>query len=171
LFIRCYPGGARPRAPTTLAAAAASLPLEVIVTSPLCRAIDTAILGLAPHIDRGVAIIACEECREQFGQNLPDRRRATAALRADYPHIDFAAITEEDALFTPEREALEALVLRADAFLESLLARPEQHIAVTTHSSFLAALCNAALDTSAAPNISSWFDNAEMRVLLLERVQ
>ena len=150
--------------------AAAELPVELIVVSPLCRAIDTAVLGLAPHISCGVPVISCEDCREQLGQNLPDKRRAVAVLRAEYPAIDFNGLSsDDDALFTPVREPLEALGTRADRFLEFVIGRPEQHIAVATHSSFLAALCNVALDTSAAPEMDAWFENAEIRLLRLER--
>jgi broad specificity phosphatase PhoE len=188
----------REQALSELRSAAESLPLELVVVSPLTRAIETALLGLAPHLEvdddqlplpppqqqqqlqgrrRRLRPVAIEQCREQFGQNLPDRRRTTAELRAEFPTVDFAAhaMAEEDELFTPERETLEALALRADAFLEVLSRRPERHIAVVTHSSFLAALCNSALDTrgascvSPAPALGSWFANAEMRLVRLVR--
>lgn len=149
--------------------AAAALPLELIVTSPLSRTLETAHIGLAPHLERGVKCVAVEQCREQFGLNLPDRRRATAALRVEYPQVDFSGLAEEDELFTPEREALEDMSMRADAFLELLMQRPEAHIAVSTHSSFLAALFNVALDVSAAPECGEWFANAEMRLVRLVR--
>ena len=68
------------------------------------------------------------------------------------------------------REELPLISTRADAFLQWLHARPEQRIAVVTHSSFLAALLNAALDSRAQPEVGEWFGNAEMRHVRLARV-
>ena len=48
-------------------------------------------------------------------------------------------------------------------------ARPEQRIAVITHSSFLAALSNVALDSRADLAVGEWFANAEMRHVRLAR--
>jgi broad specificity phosphatase PhoE len=152
-----------------LRASAAALPLELIVVSPLSRAIATALIGLAPHVQRSVPCVAVEACREQLGQNVPDRRRRASEVAADFPQVDLAAIAEDDALFTPTREPLPALAARADAFLEWVAARPEAHVAVVTHSSFLAALCNVALDTAAEPAAGEWFGNAEMRHIRLVR--
>lgn len=152
-----------------LRASAAALPLELIVVSPLSRAIATALAGLSPHLARGVPCVAVEACREQLGQNTPDRRRRASEVAAEFPQVDLTAIAEDDALFTPEREPLAALAARADAFLEWLAGRPEEHVAVVTHSSFLAALCNTALDTAAEPAAAEWFGNAEMRHVRLAR--
>ena len=142
---------------------ATALPIELVIVSPLTRAIETATRGLAPLLRREVPFVAIEDCREQFGGNLPDKRRAVSTVGKEYPQIKWVRTTDADTLFTPERETLEALTRRADRFVEMLLKRPETHIAVVTHSSFLAALLNAALDTTAVPQVSGWFANAEMR--------
>ena len=148
---------------------AAALPVELVVVSPLTRTLDTAMRSLGPLQQRGVPFVAVEECREQFGKNLPDKRRAISAVASEFERVDFSGLraSDADSLFTSERESLEALAARADRFLELLFARPETHIAVVTHSSFLAALLNAALDTSASPAASEWFANAELRELRL----
>jgi broad specificity phosphatase PhoE len=152
---------------------AATLPVEVVVVSPLSRALETATRGLEPLIVRQppVPFICVEECREQFGKNLPDMRRPIAAVAIEYPQVSFETLPQLDAdpLFTPERETLEALTRRADQFLDLMWARPEKHIAVVTHSSFLAALLNAALDVSSAPESAGWFDNAELRSVWVGR--
>lgn len=140
------------------------LPLEAVIVSPLSRAIETALLGLTTHRERGIPFVASEDCREQFGANLPDQRPATAELRRQFGAVDFEGLAATDVLFTPEREPLEALAARANRFLDYLMKRPEQHLGVVTHSSFLAALCNVALDTSGSPGLREWFDNAELRV-------
>ena len=67
------------------------------------------------------------------------------------------------------REELPLISTRADAFLHWLHARPEQRIAVITHSSFLAALSNVALDSRADLTVGEWFANAEMRHVRLAR--
>lgn len=156
----------------TLTSTAAELPVEVVIVSPLTRALQTAVTGLKPLLDRGVPFIVAEGCREQLGQNLPDQRRAVAAVAADFPEADWTVMLQgpdADALFTAEREPLDVLSLRADAFLELCMARPEQHVAVVTHSSFLAALFNTALHLTdeQASTVGAWFANAECRHLVL----
>ena len=243
---------------------AAGVSLDVVIVSPLVRAIETATIGLAAHLERGVPFVVEELCREQLGPNLPDKRRPKDALAAAHPALDFSAMPDgEDTLFMTERpskvervrpgcidrpthpsrlpparaapgqaqgrppasasrlclpppapslltlpprppaaanrqmcsgwpahtdpcsppwrlphpwccsrrrEELPLISTRADAFLQWLHARPEQRIAVVTHSSFLAALLNAALDSRAQPEVGEWFGNAEMRHVRLARM-
>jgi hypothetical protein len=186
-----------------LAPASSALQLDVVLTSPLVRAVETACLGFPAQLEAGVPFLAVELCREQIGQNLCDARRPKAIAAAAFPRVDLSGVAEEDELFTPARESLSALATRAGAsaggvpaaqfddsapctrlvpprarklavasaapppaapeyrtsrcstptgtFLELLRQRPEQTLAVVTHSSFLAALTNAALDARAAP--------------------
>ena len=147
--------------------------LELVIVSPMTRALQTALLGFKAFAERADFPFLClEACRERFGVNLPDKRRSTAAVAAEFPRVDFSMIeTADDSLFSDDvRESSEALSRRADAFLEMLHARPEQHIAVVCHSSFLCALCNAALQTEAAPGMGEWFANAEMRIVHLMKL-
>ena len=144
--------------------AADGLPLELVISSPLTRALETARLAFAAHLARGAPFVAVESCREQIGQNLCDKRQPASLTRPLFPEADMSAIAEADELFTPARETLGALAQRADAFLHEIRRRPEKHIAVVSHSSFFLALFNATLDTARAPELREWFDNGAMRV-------
>ena len=86
---------------------AACVTLDVVIVSPLVRAIETATIGLAAHLERGVPFVVEELCREQLGPNLPDKRRPKHALAAAHPALDFNAVPDgEDALFMTERPSL-----------------------------------------------------------------
>ena len=78
--------------------------LDVVIVSPLVRAIETATVGLAGHLDRGVPFVVEELCREQLGPNLPDKRRPKHVIAAAYPALDFSAMTDdEDTLFMTQQ--------------------------------------------------------------------
>lgn len=101
--------------------------------------------------------LVCELCREHLGVHPCDRRRPLSYYRKAYPALDWSQVEEEEARAPPRvetafhspvrlqdvlwtadtRESDEALALRAGAFLRWLALRPEQHIAVVTHSSWL----------------------------------
>ena len=83
---------------------AAGVTLDVVIVSPLVRAIETATIGLAAHLERGVPFVVEELCREQLGPNLPDKRRPKDALAAAHPALDFSAMPDcEDTLFMTEQ--------------------------------------------------------------------
>jgi len=171
--------------------------LQLVVVSPLTRALETAVAAFggdcpaapgAPLLMRaqealpeqlrvarpGVSalgappFVACELCREHLGVHPCDRRRALSYYRAAYPAVDWSLIEhEEDTLWDAEvRETDEELALRAKAFLRWLLARPEQHIAVVTHSSWLSIMFlnfTGACSAPAGESMKRWFQNAEVR--------
>ena len=89
--------------------AADGLPLELVISSPLTRALETARLAFAAHLARGAPFVAVESCREQIGQNLCDKRQPASLTRPLFPEADMSAIAEADELFTPARETLGAL--------------------------------------------------------------
>jgi hypothetical protein len=71
-----------------------------------------------------------------------DKRRHTSYYAQRFPAVDFSLVeSETDALWQPAvRETREELQARALKFLHLVMARPERHIAVVSHSGFLKAL-------------------------------
>lgn len=65
------------------------------------------------------------------------------------------------------RESDEDLASRAGQFLQWLMARPEQHIAVVTHSSWLSIMFKHFAGPNAPESMTRWFENAEMRSVVL----
>lgn len=167
----------------------AGLRPELLVVSPMRRAIATALLAFEDHVSGRVAegaapwrlpVLALEACHEHAGRHTCDKRLPTAELAARYPAVDFSLLEAPEDPFWgdgSEREALAALARRAADAAAFLLARPERHIAVAAHSTLLAALVNAALlvgpaggaDTAAAlaEEATSWFKTGEMRSFII----
>ena len=97
--------------------------------------------------------------------NLCDRRRSVAELREDYPTVDYGCLeSEDDALWSPERETKLAMAHRGEKMLDWLQARPEDTVAVVCHSAFLLALCNVVLEPLPGEEaLSNWFETGEIR--------
>jgi len=148
---------------------------ELLVTSPLRRAVQTLLLVFEDAVAAGAPALAHELCREAFrgpDPSLYDSRLSRGALAAEFPGVDFASY-----VLAPERapggEAEEAAAVgdplwwrcgsafggceggphsaaiaeHAWGFLNWLVAvRPEREIAVATHSLFLLALFHGALE-------------------------
>jgi hypothetical protein len=161
-----------------------------VVVSPLTRAVETAIgaFGGGPATSgpllmlpqdgvEGVRaartgasaagvppFVACELCREHLGVHPCDRRRTLSHLKERFPAVDWTNIeSEADTLWTKDvRESDEHLAKRAATFLRWLMARPEQHIAVVTHSSWLSVMTNhfaGECSVSAGTHLKRWFNN------------
>ena len=108
--------------------------------------------------------VACELCREHLGVHPCDRRRSLSHLKERFPAVDWSNIeSEADTLWTADvRESDEHLAKRAATFLRWLMARPEQHIAVVTHSSWLSVMTNhfaGECSVSAGTHLKRWFNN------------
>ena len=70
--------------------------IEIVICSPLTRALQTATIGLInSRKDRSIPFIAVEECREQAGLHICDERRSTLELSTDFPHVDFSSIVRQ----------------------------------------------------------------------------
>ena len=194
--------------------------LEVVVVSPLTRAVETAVaafggdspvpsgapclMAARPEVEGlctahpGAAagplpFVACELCREHLGVHPCDRRRPLSHYQAAFPAVDWSHITQEqvcfqlllptscsvfhvsepvslsqDELWTPEtRESDDDLANRAGLFLRWLLARPEQRIAVVTHSSWLSIMFKRFTPPDTPDSVTRWFENAELRTMTL----
>lgn len=99
-----------------------------------------------------------------------DGRRTINELKRDFPGVDFSLVRDnEDTMF--EKKETEADVEeRGRQFLVWLCGRPEQRIAVVTHSIFLKELLRQFADNVADEDREqihqSWV-NAEMRSIML----
>ena len=169
----------------------------LVVVSPLRRATDTALaafehLALAGAAPRA-AVVAHDACRESCHcRNVCDMRRRVAAIAADYPFIDYAAVVDPAPSAPPsaapsaapsadeeeedggavglEGETVDSLVERAHGFLCWLFAEPRAgvSVAVGTHSIFLAALTAGVLHfDDEADARARYFETGEMRTLVV----
>lgn len=156
-------------------AAASSCRPQLLVTSPLRRAVQTLFLAFEDSIAAGTPIIAHELCREMFHGSDPsiyDARKGRKDLAKEFPTVDFESfvLPEEysDAGPTHALQGIDpiwwhcssplgcceagygideaACVESAWAFLTWIMDRPETDIAVATHSFFLLCLYHSALE-------------------------
>lgn len=151
---------------------------QLIVVSPFTRTLQTA------HILFGgdrIPFVVHDGCRERSGKFTCDKRRPKTHIVQDmqpvYDYtqdtIDFDSFgypTEEDENWSPEREADEHVTQRAIAFVQWLATRPEQDIAVVTHSSWLKHLFRAfgeQVTRKDQQNLHRLAGNAEVRSVCL----
>lgn len=116
-----------------------SLGVELIVTSPLTRAIQTALHAFG----RDHAPIRIESLHRERLEHSGDVGRSPKALRTEFPDLAFDHLDDPwwhfdgrnpQAVFA---EPEETLLGRVSAFREWLTARPETTIAVIGHGTFL----------------------------------
>jgi broad specificity phosphatase PhoE len=107
---------------------------DVIIVSPLTRAIETAML-----LQFSSPIVCVELCREATGVNYCDKRRSGEELMKEFPSVDFSGLTaNEDVHFHPtKRETIAEVIERAKIFVEFLVKRNEKTIVVVSHGVFL----------------------------------
>lgn len=159
------------------ATAAKDLPQpELLVTSPLRRAVQTMLVAFRGAISARVPSIAHELCREAFHGTDPsvyDSRLSRNELATAFPQVDFLShVLPEEASEGAGSHAVTdpiwwhcasplgrrgehgideaAIAAHSYQFLEWVMARPESVIAVVTHSNFLLALYHACLDSTPA---------------------
>jgi len=138
---------------------------ELVVVSPLQRAVQTAQLTFADH--RDVCWVAHEGCREELGLLICNKLRPLSECKADFPSINFdqVAAGDEDLLFNPERrETPLNMSERIYEFMTGFIrSRPEQEIAIIGHSAWLFNLFNAVMDCGNDDDARRWFLTSELR--------
>ncbi|BDA42931.1 Phosphoglycerate mutase-like protein 1 [Coccomyxa sp. Obi] len=143
-----------------------SLDIQVVIVSPLMRALETAagafgdgpfkgsgrplMLAQTPEEDEraghcavacpeGIPFIAFEGCRERLGAAVCDKRRDIAFAEEQFPGVDFSHIERgADVVYDQHKvESEHAVMERGARFLQWLMARPESRIAVVSHCGFI----------------------------------
>jgi broad specificity phosphatase PhoE len=152
---------------------AALLNPQVLIVSPLLRAIQTSYLSFTDHKD-AVPWIAHEGCREELGLLVCNKRRRLSEIREDYPDIDYSHIQdEEDLLFDADnRESVLAKSERVYSFLVDFIRTlPHDEIAVVGHSAWLFNMCNAVMDCGGDEDLMSWFLTSEIRSMRIRFIE
>jgi len=150
------------------------LDCELVVVSPLTRALQTARLsvGSVKFAESQPMMVATDLCRERITNCPADSRRPLSVLKTEFPEVDFSQCmqTEEDEMWQDHKEDNEACMKRGLKFLQWLMKRPESRIAVVTHSGFLKRLFSQ-FGMGSAPDDKDELQrrpaNCEMRGLVL----
>ena len=113
--------------------------VELVVSSPLSRALETADL----IVPAGRAKRVCmEHFREINGWLINAQRRNRIELQERFPEWDFGEIAPTDELWTPTLEGEFDCAHRGYQGLCGLLKRPEERILLVTHGGILRFLMN-----------------------------
>ena len=128
----------------------AALPIDVVLSSPLTRALQTA-QGLFDRHPRSPSIVVHPMLRERL-ENSCDMGRSPRVLANDFPSLDVAHLDEIwwHADGAPDArgicvEPVESVAARAMKFKDFLRSRPEGCIAVVGHGTFFFHLTGRAL--------------------------
>eukprot|EP00611_Tribonema_gayanum_P021418 TRINITY_DN4112_c0_g1_i1.p1 TRINITY_DN4112_c0_g1~~TRINITY_DN4112_c0_g1_i1.p1 ORF type:complete len:246 (+),score=38.07 TRINITY_DN4112_c0_g1_i1:210-947(+) len=111
-------------------------PPAMVLSSPLTRALQTAIVGFE---GTGIPIVAVEGAREAHGMCPCDRRRTRAELEAAFGNrVNFQHISATDPWWQRDvRESTAHLQQRALRFLGEVLSLRKTHVAVVSHGVFI----------------------------------
>eukprot|EP01036_Dinobryon_divergens_P037286 gene37286-48748_t len=141
---------------------------QLVVVSPLRRALQTASLSFPYLIDR-IPWIALECVREVTGLHPCDKRRPVSVTSTDFPHVNFEhLVSDEDPLYhlySNSREPEEKVVERCREFMRWLSLRPEREILVVTHDAFLRTMFKKVVRTEG--ELFPQYGHAEMRTYML----
>lgn len=147
--------------------------VELVIVSPLTRALQTAHITFEDHLPYNnpqgdIQWIAHEGIREELGTLMCNKRRPLSETQLEFPAVDYTYLPhagEDDVVWdghavktssaagnpngstTPQRESTEDMSHRAYDFLVNFLhSRPEREVAVVGHSAWLMAMTGAVLD-------------------------
>ncbi|KAL7563000.1 hypothetical protein ACA910_013525 [Epithemia clementina (nom. ined.)] len=153
----------------------AQLNPELVIVSPLLRCLQTAQSSFRDHLPPLVPWVAHEGCREELGLLMGNKRRPIAELEQEFGHqIDFSPVEHnEDVLWENYGNARESLAQKTDRIYDFLtnfvVTRPEEEIAIVTHSAYLFTMLNAVVEVQ-DPDLKRWFLTSEVRSMKLRFV-
>jgi len=149
-----------------------AMTFDTVLISPLSRTLQTAIAAIPSQHGN----MAAEELvRERIGLNPCDYRRERHELQSEFPQINFDLLpSESDTLWSRDRESLEALQNRCDAFLTKLfdgqLTAACKYVGVVTHNDFLTMLLyDSSLRMAPSMPADKKFANCEIRSYVIKR--
>ena len=148
---------------------AASLSPELVVVSPLHRAMQTAQLTFGDFSGK-VPFVAHDLCREELGLLVCNKRRPLSETAREFPYVDFSLISaEEDNLSDPKgRESPVDKSQRVYKFLSEFIRnREEKEIVIVGHSAWFFNMMNTVVDCGHNSELSSWFGTSEIRSVVL----
>ena len=120
--------------------------VDLVVSSPLSRALCTADLALPPSTKTGISSpqrrVCVEHFREINGWLLNAKRRDQSDLQKMFGHWDFSSISSTDETWTEKLESEEECAERGYLGLLWLMEQTESSILVTTHGGLLRFVMN-----------------------------
>mmetsp|Transcript_14775 Transcript_14775/g.29127 ORF Transcript_14775/g.29127 Transcript_14775/m.29127 type:complete len:282 (-) Transcript_14775:122-967(-) len=153
-----------------LQARASAIKPEILLVSPMRRAIQTGLLAFEAAVNCGsLKALAVELAHERGGKHTCDKRLSKKESVALFPKVDFSLIKDEQDPFWgngAEREPWQKLADRACDLLMWIAERPENEIALAAHSAILLALLNVPMDAECERD-AAWLGTGEMRALML----
>lgn len=144
--------------------------VELVVFSPLCRALQTGLIAFEHLVPLNIPFVANEMARETTGIHICDKRRPTSQQVKEFPQVDFSLVEdEEDVLFDNDtRETKVEVGERIYKFMDWLSSRPEEHVAVASHSGWLFTVFNGICKCGDDDDLKNWFQTGEMRSVKLK---
>lgn len=150
--------------------------VELLITSPLTRCIQTTLYTMEPVLAnrKDLPVVAHEYIRETVNYNC-DKRRSIEETAKDFPMVDFSHIPHaHDAIwesylerfgchetFPGHRESGEVHVVaeRAKMFMEWLADREENHVVMCSHAAFSRCLWNFGHEGTQATEVEQIHDD------------
>lgn len=122
--------------------------IDLIVTSPLTRCLQTATIAFLPPVlgryDDDVARECHEGVREACGIHYPDKRRARSVLSRHWHQFDFHLEAEEDERWKPDRrETVQDVQARIRLFLRDLCRKEHENVVVVSHGVWIETMLRA----------------------------
>ncbi|EXL47631.1 hypothetical protein FOCG_11789 [Fusarium oxysporum f. sp. radicis-lycopersici 26381] len=137
--------------------------VQLIVSSPLRRTLQTTLLAFSSQLKRGLQIVALPEVQEVSDMNC-DTGSDLSVIKAEFQQqpVDFSLVEPgwqiKEGKWAP---VVGSILERAQAARQWLSKRPEEEIVVVTHGCFLHFLTDDWVN-SVNPNGTDWV-NAEVR--------
>ncbi|KAM0079630.1 hypothetical protein ACKRZS_008241 [Fusarium odoratissimum] len=137
--------------------------VDLIVSSPLRRTLQTTLLAFPTQLERGLQIVALPEVQEVSDLNC-DTGSDLSAIKAEFEHqsVDFGLVEPgwqiKEGKWAP---SIGRLIKRAEVARQWLSERPEREIVVVSHGGFLHFLTDDWVNVI-NPDGTDWA-NAEVR--------